>query len=359
LRYLYGNQVGARTWTERVFVMTNGTVFMAAGAGQSIRGMQYRNRRPTYIIVDDLYDEDEIDNAEAVERKNSWFWGSLYPARAKGRGSGFHVQGTAISKNDVLAQMAQQPGVTYRQFAAIKPDGSVLWPELNTRESLEEERQRMGSIIFDREMMSKRGDSAGVIIKSAWLKGWEYDPVTKWARRDPEVRIASVLMGCDPSTGEKETGDPAGFATVVKTLGPGTRVDYWIEALAEGLMTWEERLSQLERMQSFQSGRGPEWRVTRAYIEAIGGFKDFGDQAKKRTSLPIELVTWVKGKRANLAAKSGHFEFGRVHLSVAIPKPLRDKLVDQLTTNDPRHDDLRDSVLLCLEDPTTSMKGWV
>ena len=63
---------------------------------------------------------------------------------------------------------------------------------------------------------------------------------------------------------------------------------------------------------------------------------------------------------ANLSAKSGHFEFGRVHISKRIPKPMRDKLKDQLTINNPPHDDVRDSVLLTLEDATKpSMRDWV
>jgi len=360
IRAAYGNQVTHR-WTDAEFELRNGAVFKSVGAGCSLRGLQYRNRRPDYVLLDDAYDENEIHNLEATERVNTWIKGTLYKVLARSRGHAFHVSGTTINELDILTAMEKWPGCKSRTFSAIRDDGKSLWPELYTDQELREDLERMGSVIFNRELLNVVTSDAESIVKSAWLKNWEYNPEVKWPQlsQTREVRIETVVMGCDPSTGEKETGDPAGFATVIKTRGPGTRFDYFIEDLHCEPMSWDARLAQLERMQAHQNARGAEHRVKRAYVESIAGFKDFGNQAKAKTSLPVDLVTWVKGKKANLAAKSGHFEFGRVHISCKIPKHLRDTLHSQLTQNEPKHDDLRDAVLLCLEDPMTSMRDWV
>jgi len=359
LRAAYGYQVSNR-WTDGEFELRNGVVFKSVGAGVSIRGMQYRNRRPDYVMVDDVYDEADIYSLEATERVNSWLKGTLYKVMARARRSSFHVRGTAINRADILTEMAASwPGCVSRTFAAIREDGSSLWPELYTLAELEEDRQRMGTIIYNRELMNACADESECIVKDSWLKDWEFDPATRFAKMDRDFHVDTVLLGCDPSTGEKETGDPAGFAVVVKTKGPGTRYDYWVVALHNEVMSWDARLAQLERMQSMQNARGLDFRVRRAFVEGIGGFKDFGNQAKAKTSLPVEVVSWVKGKKANLAAKSGDFEFGRVHVSRDVDPKLRNLLRDQLTQNEPKHDDLRDAVLLCLEDKTLSMKSWV
>lgn len=358
LRLVYGDQITGR-WTDQEFLLKNGVVFKSVGAGVSLRGLQFRNRRPDYVIVDDLYNEDDIHNNEATARKNDWLKGTLYKILSKSRRSAFHVQGTAINAMDILTQMEKWPGCVSKTFQAVKPDGTSLWPQLYTVQELKDDRERMGSIIYNREMMNLCQDDTEAIVKHAWLKNWEFDPTVRFARLDREFLIETTKLGCDPSTGEKETGDPAGFAVVVKTRGPGTRFDYWIMDLHNETMSWDARLAQLERMQSMQNARGQEHMVRRALIEGIGGFKDFANQAKQKTSLPVEVISWVKGKKANLAAKSGHFEFGRVHISTAIPKPLRDELVSQLSQNEPRHDDLRDAVLLCLEEPIVTMKDWV
>lgn len=378
LKRLYGDQIGTVKWTDELFMLKNGVVFQGAGAGDSIRGMQFLNRRPKYTIVDDLYDEDDIDAPDRVDAKNAWYWSSLYPTRAKGKNTSFQTQGTAIGSNDIMAKlgaMAQAEAeagvlvtILHREFASYdEKTGKVLWPELNTRETLDKERERQGSVIFDREMQGKRRNTADSIIKEHWLAGWEYDPAIRWANisRDfgaiSQVKIIGSELGCDPSTG-KDEGDPAAFAVGVFTMGPGTRKELWIEWAEEGNLSYDARLAKLEALKAQHQGRYPDpaFMLRRAHIESIGGFKDFGEAAKAKTGLPIVLVTWVKGKIANLAAKSGHFEFGRVHLSKAIPKTTRDKIMDQLLVNQPVHDDLRDAILLLLEEPETPpMSAWV
>lgn len=357
LQHLYGNQMGAR-WTDSEYQLKNGVVYKAVGAGVSIRGTQYQSMRPDYIMADDLYNEQCIHSPDATAKVTAWAKSTLYKTLARDRRTAFHVMGTAINKAELMVEMEKWPGCTNKTFAA-ETKGQPLWPELYTMPQLEEEHIRLGSIIYNRELLNICQDDSEAIVKSSWLTNWEYDPDVRWSKREEGVRIVGALLGCDPSTGEQEVGDPAGFCVAIQTVGPGSKKDWWIEALHNEVLSWDGRLAQLERMKSFQDARGPEYRLRRAYIEAIGGFKDFGNQAKVKTGLPIELVTWVKGKKANLAAKSGHFEFGRVHLSKKIKPELRNMLVEQLTTNEPEKDDLRDSVLLILEDPTISMKQWV
>lgn len=372
LRRLYGDQVGMVKWTDELFMLNNGVVFQGAGAGDSIRGMQFLNRRPKYTIVDDLYDEEDIDQPARIDAKNDWYWSSLYPTRAKGKDTSFQTQGTAIGSNDIMAKLGEMAledsSILHKEFAAYDAaSGRVLWPELNSLAALEKERERMGSTIFDREMQGKRRNTADSIIKEHWLDRWEYNPEIQWANlpRDfgaaSAVRIIGVELACDPSTG-KDEGDPCAYAVGVQTLGPGTKKELWIEDLFEGNLSFDARLQQLERMKAATAARlkDPAFTMRRAYIESIGGFKDFGEQAKAKTGLPVVLVTWVKGKVANLAAKSGHFEFGRVHVSSAIPKKIRERLKDQLLVNTPVNDDLRDVVLMLLEDPSGApMKSWV
>jgi len=349
----------SQRWTDSEFQLRNGVVFKSVGAGCSLRGLQFRNRRPDFVNLDDPYDENDFYNLSGTERTNDWVRATLYKIMSRSRRSAFHVTGTAANSIDIMTLMEKWPGCVCKTFQAIRPDGKSLWPELYSLADLEADRERMGTMLFNREMMNILTDDSESLVKGSWLKDWEYDPQVRWARLDREFHIESVYLGCDPSTGEKETGDPAGFAVVIKSRGPGTRVDYWIEALHNEAMSWDARLAQLERMQSMQNARGPEMRVQRAFVEAIGGFKDFGNQAQVKTSLPVELVSFVKGKKANLAAKSGLFEFGKVHISKGIDQKLREELKSQLTVNEPQHDDLRDAVLLCIEAPVLSMRSWV
>ena len=357
LMNLVGNMTGDR-WSDQQFVLKNGVAFTAVSAGQSIRGINYKQMRPDYLIVDDLYNEEDINNVESTEKKNEWFWSSLYPARSRSRRCSVHVQGTAINQHDLLTKLEQDTTVKSRTFKAITDwdKKKVLWPELNTFESLMVDQTRMGTHIFMRELQNEPRDEASAIIKRAWLyppggASWEYEPHELEANlRDgrSNLFVSAVTIGNDPSIGKDSESDATGTALVIETqYHDGSGHDYWIEAL------WNERISLNERVQQLQkisSARTGMRAVTRVRIEAIAGFNDYADEVIRRTNLPVQRVDWVKDKITNKENKSHYFQNGKVHLNARIEQSLKDLLVDQLTSNHPKHDDLNDAVLLCLDD---------
>jgi hypothetical protein len=344
---IYGNQIGEK-WNEGQFVLSNGTIFTAIGAGQSIRGINYNNKRPDYLIVDDLYNEEDINNPESTIKKNAWFWGSLYPARAKSKRCSIHVQGTAINNEDLLEQLKKNERWNSRSFKAIKDWDSkdVLWPELNTFESLEGDRKDMGSVIFFREMQNERRDETSSIVKSSWLSDWEYDPSE--LKFDGHFLLNRVLVGVDPSIGEKSENDFTGVALILECrYHDSSGLVYYIEELFNEHISLDSRVALLERL---QKSRPHDRRIHQAYVEGIAGFKDFVAELVRRTNLPVREVDKVPDKITNLENKSKYFENRKVKISKRIDPALKDMLFYQLTTNHPRHDDLRDAVLLCLDD---------
>lgn len=366
IREMYGDQIGER-WTDGQFVLGNGVIFTAISAGQSIRGINYRQIRPDYIVADDLYDEDDINNPESTEKKNRWFMGSLYLARAKSRRCSVHVQGTAINHYDLMAKLEKEPSVKSHTFKGVKEwatedrPGVVLWPELNTYEQLMVDLQRMGSVIFFREIQNEPRDEASAIVKREWLyktdgRSWEYDPLELNRRlREPSasIFIFTIRIGNDPSIGKKNESDYTGTALVLLTQATdGDGNDFWIEDL------WEEHLSmdaRIRQLLEIATGRPQDRPVNGVRIEAIAGFNDYADEVIRKTNLPVERVDWVADKITNLENRSHYFENGKVHLNQNIDPAKKDAIVHQLTTNYPKYDDLRDALLLTMDN---EVAGW-
>lgn len=357
---LVGDLAGSR-WSDKQFVLNvkgREVVFTAISSGQSVRGINYNQRRPDYLMVDDLYNEADINNAEATEAKNAWFWSTLYPARAKSKRWSLHVQGTAINKYDLLTKLEKDPTVKSRTFQAITnwDRKEVLWPELATFDSLMKDLGRMSSYIFMREMQNEPRDEATAIVKHGWLyppggRSWEYEPSELDARlsgTNPDISITAITLGNDPSIGKDSESDATGTALVIETQHlDGQGHEYWIEAV------WEERLSLHERVRqlvSIASSRPTGRAVTKVKIEAIAGFNDYAEEVIRKTDLPVERVTWVKDKITNLENKSHYFQNGKVHLNSRIEARLKDTVIEQLTNNHPKNDDVRDAILLPLDD---------
>lgn len=356
LRALYGNQVGLEKWTDGQFVLRNGVVFTAVGAGQSIRGLNYRSMRPDFIIVDDLYDEDDINRPDATGNKNNWFWGSLYPARAKSRRCSVHVQGTAINKEDLLEELKSKPRWVSRTFAAVDFDKkTALWSELNSFESLMADMKDMPITIFMREMQNERRDDATSIIKHEWLQDWEVDLTN--LKFDGNFLFQAGILGIDPSIGKKTDSDATGYAFVLRgQRSDGTLPLYYIESLANEHLSFQARL---DRAKLFTTDRTRERPCTQVFVEGISGFADFGDRVAASVSVPCTVVDHVKDKITTLEKKSHFFQNRRIFLNKNIDPEMKKTLVHQLTTNFPKHDDLRDALLLCLEDESTNWASWM
>lgn len=350
---IYGDQVGEEKWTDQQFVLKNGVVFTAVGAGQSIRGIHYENRRPDYVLVDDLYDDEDINNPESTTHKNEWLWGTLYPAMAVGRRNSFHVQGTAINSYDIMDAMKKNPAVASRTFQAIVDDEKklALWPEGKSYEALSQMRENMGTVIFNREMQNERRQEATSIIKSAWIK--TYDPLDTTFGKESRLRLVSVLLCCDPSIGQKEENDATALVLILKARYIDTKDGhvYFVQDV------WNEHLSldaRIRLMLRIADAQPKERRINQVRIEAIAGFKDFAAEVRRRTDLPVREIDHVKDKITNLETKSHFFENGKVFISSRIDPRLRDMLIHQLTTNHPKHDDLRDGTLLGIDNTPTS-----
>ncbi len=94
-------------------------------------------------------------------------------------------------------------------------------------------------------------------------------------------------------------------------------------------------------------------------VETISGFKDIGERIAASVAVSCELVDHVPSKMTMLEKKSAMFENHRVFLNRSISPILKQELVYQLTTNEPKNDDLRDAVFLGLDEAAVDWSAWV
>jgi predicted phage terminase large subunit-like protein len=326
----YGLQVTSEKWTEKQFVLRNGVIFTSIGSGESVRGLNYKAVRPDYIVLDDIYDDDDIHNMKRIDKKESWFWSSIYPARSQTKETSIHVQGTAISKKDLMHKLESVDGVKYKKFVAIIDNDlkKTLWFDYDT---LIVDKGRMGSIIFSREMQNDVRDDETSIIRESFIKYYDTLPPAadiKWAR-----------LGVDPAIGEKAINDCTGKALVYKDKNENFYID----------MIWNDRFSfnaNIEHMIALYS----RYKFAMLKLEGISAFQALGQEIKRKTSIPLKMITSVKDKISRLEAQSSKFENGKVFINRRIPRELMNELIEQLINNFPDHDDIRDAIILTLED---------
>lgn len=88
LKTYYGNRFQFGSWAEGDFTTTDGVTFLAMGFGQNPRGARVQNRRPDYIVVDDVDNKRHVNNdrlmRESVDYITEDIWG-LFDSEEGGR----------------------------------------------------------------------------------------------------------------------------------------------------------------------------------------------------------------------------------------------------------------------------------
>ncbi|KAA6329794.1 hypothetical protein EZS27_021429 [termite gut metagenome] len=192
----FGEQYNAGSWEEGNFVTKDGCAFFARGRGQSPRGLRYRSKRPNYVVIDDLDDDELCENPKRVRKLTSWVKDALYGVFG-GKGGRFIMVGNLINKCSVLANMAKIKSVHVSTVNILNDKGEPSWGEYWTLERIEQMREFMGYRAFEKEYMNNPINE-GTVFRHDWIK---YKKPCRLQDYD------AIVAYCDPSWKNSEKSD--------------------------------------------------------------------------------------------------------------------------------------------------------
>ena len=109
--------IGRKTDAEMELINADGKelYLKGFGAGTNIRGVRYKNLRPSVVILDDITTND-AKTSEAIQNTiNDNFYKSIIPALHPTKYKIFYI-GTPISENDLLHQLGNNPEWVVHKF---------------------------------------------------------------------------------------------------------------------------------------------------------------------------------------------------------------------------------------------------
>lgn len=149
----FGEQVKVGSWSDGQFRTADGCMFVALGRGQSPRGLKDRAKRPDYIVIDDIDDDEMVRNPRRVKEAVEWCLTALAGTMSMGRGR-FVLVGNRIAKNSVLSKIAERPNVYHTKVNALNKAGNPSWPENYTPAEIQKLREFVGERNFQKEYMN-------------------------------------------------------------------------------------------------------------------------------------------------------------------------------------------------------------
>lgn len=242
-RIIYDYRPQIARLKEGDLILKDGGRVLARGAGQQVRGVKHRAKRPELVILDDLENDDGARNPKRVEKILRWVLGTVLGAF--GKTGTLMVIGTILDLKSALATMINSPEEPWthwrrRTYRALLPDGTSLWPQRHPVELLNAQRLAMGSVQFEREKQNNPRSDEG-LFQPEWIR--HYSPADLYSK---SLTVASFV---DPSVGSGESHDYKAVITV--GLDQDAQIYYVLDAFIRKCTLDALTLAVLNRHREF------------------------------------------------------------------------------------------------------------
>ena len=130
--------------TDIIVEMSDGWKFriQAKGTGQKVRGLKWNNRRPDWIVIDDLENDELVENEERRGKVKNWFLKALLPSLAKS--GNIFIVGTILHMDSLLMGLMTNKSWNHRLYQAhsgFDDFTQMLWPQQWSETRLRDKRQ--------------------------------------------------------------------------------------------------------------------------------------------------------------------------------------------------------------------------
>lgn len=320
--------------TNIIVQMADGHQFriMAKGAGQRLRGLKWRNKRPDLILVDDLEDDEAVESKDRRNKLYRWFTNAVMPCLSDdGR---IRVAGTILHMDSVLEKLLNKKSWVTRRYAAHNEDFSeILWKEKFPKEKLKALRE---SYIED-------GNPSGY---SQEYLSYPIDESTAYFRRDDfqaynpdtvDYNRLTYYSAVDFAISERDQSD----YTVIATVGVDEENKMYVVDVDRG--RWDAK-EIIDKMITKQNRYNPDiYTVEAGAIQkALGPFLR-EEMLRTGTFLNLKEMVPVKDKQTRARSLQARLRQGTVFFNtradwyadleqemVRFPRDKHDDMVDAL-----------------------------
>jgi hypothetical protein len=272
-------------WRSDAIRLSNGHTMYARGYGTKVRG-----RHPNYIICDDILN-DETAYSEIIRQKDKDYFFTAVTNMITPRGQ-IVVIGTPFHKQDLYADLKDNPSYAYRRYQALGPDKKVLWPDRYNRKKLQARREEIGPIRFSREFECEPVSDDMSLFPGSLFRGEgveQYtvklgEPLEFWR----EIGV-TPYMGIDIAMSTSVKAD----YFVIWVMGPDPRGNRWvIDIERQKGLSFQEQLSLIVEY-------ARKYDPAMVFIESNQMQRVWGDELIRSSDLPIhKFVTTAQEKHA-------------------------------------------------------------
>lgn len=178
-------------------------ILAAVGAGTSLRGINIRNRRPEFILLDDVQTKENDESPTERDRLLRWILSTLLKSRSPKHCFIFYI-GNMYSEYCILKQLQNNKMWTTLITGAILADGKALWPQLHPLDNLLEEYEHDASMgkadIWFAEIMNDPQSVTQSLFPDGRIPDAPY-------AEDEELEVQASFITVDPAGFRNDSDD--------------------------------------------------------------------------------------------------------------------------------------------------------
>jgi hypothetical protein len=312
-------------------------ILRAAGATQSMRGINVDNQRPDIAVIDDVEDEENTASPILQAKLDRWIFGTFLKALARRRK--IIWLGNMLSKTSLLARLSEKPQWNPVVFGALVRNNLTgklesLWEDRWSFEDLVEDFEEYRSLGLTETWMCEMMNMPGHGQNRFTAEQVYYRPMP------PMDDIAAAWICLDPAFGEDQANDDSSITVhVLPREGPPMVVNE-----ITGKMSEAEIFDEMFRLAMY-------WNAWVWGIEAVAAqkvlitlFKVFATM--KGMSNQIEMIPLISGRGQPKISRITSFVSAMEKKEYAVVEGFINfvtQLLDFNIKSDKNRDDLLDS----------------
>lgn len=164
LRHDFGN-LKTKNWSDDEFETSNGVKIMARGRKDKVRGIRYRQYRPTLATFDDMENDETVENPDTTKKIKNWIRGAVLGSL--GAGYSAIMVGNLFSPLSAISQLIAEkdeenlPRYVSKVYDLILDEGTPqersLWPAAWPMDRIRKKRHDVGLYTFNKEYRNRVG----------------------------------------------------------------------------------------------------------------------------------------------------------------------------------------------------------
>lgn len=322
--------------TELEVEYTDGKKFYIKGKGfnQEIRGLVWHNKRPGFIICDDMEDTETCDSDIQRPKARKRFLADVVPALS--RNGKIMIVGTILHYDSLLMNYLDNKNWETACYEGCDENfENVLWPEHRDSQWFREEYEdykKQGNIEeFNREYRNKPIVAGSEYFPIRNIIEWDYDPKTD--SRD----LYEIYMIIDPAVTSLNSADD----TAMAIFGVDCEDEIFLFDL------YADKIDSVDFEGLFFEWAG-RWNPDHIIMEkgtikrAIEPFLE-REMARKNKWYTLEGVHAHADKKVRAKSMQARMKAQKIYVNKNIMQHIKDKMYNQLV-NFPKtkHDDIVD-----------------